>query len=219
MGQETLHYLRLLVPGLLLVLAAVTVLAPDSNPIERFKDLEFELKGAWGGAIVVAGVLYHVFGLREHIGGLDWAEVRNNIQQRLLDITKVALSPQQADYLRSDRKLLDVFYLLVDGHASQAVRQARVRFNGLLVSSVCDCAAVAVVAAALHLLLGYIRHHGHHLMWALLMGLIFFACRFIIEPRVMAKHMELSNEQIGFIATFQRADLDDAIRAALARPP
>lgn len=214
-----LHYLRLFIPGLLLVLAGATVLAPDASPIERFKDLEFELKGAWGGAIIVAGILYHVFGLRELIGGLDWAEVRQNIEHRLLDITGVPVNEGQAEHLRGDRRLLDVFYLLVDGHASQAVRQTRVRFNGLLLSSACDLAAVAIVSAGVHLLLGYARHHVHHLMWALLMGVLFIACRLFIEPRLMAKHIELSNEQIGFIANFQRAELDDAIRAALARSP
>lgn len=220
MGRETLHWFRLLTPGVLAALAFISVAVPDLDgaTIRGFVD-------DWEGVAILVfmaiGYPYRVLNVRKVFLGDFWESVDRTIESRLLEIVarRSTLTDAQVQYLRSDRHLMDVFYRVVDDDATLKNRTSGIYFNGYLTTLGVDFAVVAGLTAAVHLLFWVIRAQDEHLAWAV--GLVVSSCvaYLILVKRSVQRHKDLSNEQLRFIANFHAASVCESVQSILLGMP
>jgi hypothetical protein len=198
------------------LLAAASVVFPDPF-VSKIKETEIKYYTLAGFALLFAGLLYFILDLRSRFGFLSWDPVRKNIGTRLLDLLP-ELTPEQANYLGAERRIMDVFYRLIDSDNTLKVKMGLVMFNGLVVTSCHDLVAVGILGTMAHAAALIITRDEAHAWWCL--GLfvgVFVAYGF--ARRAMARHRELSDDQIEFIADHQRNKLREFAKEALQGMP
>jgi hypothetical protein len=219
MELTTLYTLRYVVPGALIVLLGQTLATP--NPAALIGAVD---NIGWDGfsvsalCMAVGGTLWNVLDARTRLTRLSWEPIRLNISDRLLWLYG-PLSPAQEGHLRDGRRLLEVFYRLLDADESLKTKQNGVRMNGLVVTSVADVAGVAMAGAVLHSLFMAIRGGSVHVLWAVgLLGLWAIA-EYLLLPHALRRHRALSDEQLDFIDTHFQEELRKHIDRILQSMP
>jgi hypothetical protein len=197
----------------MVAIVAMTLLDPTPGVINTLRDIDFGGLSGAGLFVVVVGVVYRIFDARHRLTGFSWRPIQENIENKLLTIirTAEALSGDQEAYLREKRRLLDLFYKLLDNDESLKSRQEGVRFNGLVVTSALDLSVIALLGWLFHFCFALARGSFAHVVWTTACSSLWIVAQAIFVPRALARHQELSNEQLDFIDTHHR---DDVLRFA-----
>jgi hypothetical protein len=221
MERSALHWRRLVVPGAMLTLLGLTVWYPSTGLVQALA--EVDLGGLSGAGLIglAGGALYTIVNARERLSGFSWDSIRANIEDRLIAIfeTSQALSPAQVGYLKDKRRLLDLFYRLLDNDESLRSRQNGVRFNGLLVTSAVDLSVVALFGWGAHFVMALARRSLAHMIWTTACFLVWVLSQAVLVPLTLARHLELSNEQLDYIATHYRRDVLTFVESLLKDMP
>lgn len=210
MSQETLKVLRFFIPGLMATIALEPVLRTASL-IARFDLPDI---AAYPLPVFVFGLVYYVLELRRLTFERPVNEINQNIKESLLACCKDRSELLAAgSILREGRKLMIVFYKIVDSDPTLSEKAKRVRFNGLIWSSLADVQVVGAIGAVVYLVAAAIRASLANAVTSLvLLGVVALA-RWGLMPRTTRKHLELSNEQLEVIAQEHRQDVCDRIEA------
>lgn len=219
MGRETLHWFRLITPGALAAFFALTLFNPSLNG-----DDIADVFHKWEGLVVVLCLLlgfpYRVFDVRLLFLGEFFKTVNENIAAKLLAIVKIRrpLSQRQEQYLRADRRLMDVFYRVIDNDESLKARTAGIYFNGYLTTLGVDIFTVGSIAGLLHLAAWAWVGGTPHLDWA-------FGClavvivSWVIFRQAVKRHLRLSNEQLSYIGNFNADKVRESVDTILRNMP
>lgn len=214
-SQSTLKWLRLVVPGIFMLFALTPLFrgTGDLSALARsFLSLETLRNSV---PVVLLGALYIIFNLRRFAWRESHRKINDNIKDRLLaPCLHDALIEGANDSLRTGNALMHVFYKLVDRDPSLTEKANRVRFNGLLWSTVADLTTVGTLGALLYLFAFAITDEFHQLLMFALLALVALLAHFILMPVVTRRHIELSDDQLEFIVQHYRADLCADIRDA-----
>ncbi len=217
MTLETLKRLRLVVPGVMILL----FLRPLTLPVISFQDFgqAADLIG-WArdsALAVLLGAAYHFTRLRNKCLTKFQKEIDDNIRHQLLAPCMADLAiAAAAEQLRRDRRLMNVFYFYIDDNESLKTRSKRVYFNGLFWSSAADLAAISVFGSFVYwaaVLL--IDPRPHYMVLAGMLAVTGLASEYWLLPLITARHIGLGNEQLEFILQNYRHDLCDRIRGAI----
>jgi hypothetical protein len=217
MDQAHLHQLRILVPGVLIVLLAISLVTPDPGFIKAVNGADVGGLGLAGISVIATGALYLILDARTRLTSFSWIGIRRNIEDRLLALlrTRRPVSAEEEQHLRGQRRLLEAFYRLLDGDESLKVKQHSVRLNGLLVTSVADVSALSLVGLAIHGALAPIRGGWSDALWVGGLGLLRLVSERFLLPRTLGRHRTISDEQLDFIATYYPDQLREYAGLAL----
>ncbi len=167
----------------------------------------------------VLGGVYRILGVRQLLLRSSRREIDSNIKKRLLaPYLQQELISGAADNLCKDRRLLNTFYYFVDNKESLKERAKSVYLNGLLWSSVADAMAMAIFLAGASIIFGLAFWRAYYLIVAVAALAVYALVSRFLMPRVVAKHIALGDEQIGFILDLHepelREKLEELARAA-----
>lgn len=219
MTREVLEWIRMAVPGTLVIVLASSLLLPDYDPLQGWHALNAAKSGVALGALVV-GVIINILGVRRYILVWTWATVNGNIRRQLLGLVPAAaLAPAAAALLAGDDRLMQVFYHFVDKDPSLVNKRDAVYTNGAVLSSSADVILVSLLGVVAHLFVGLLNEPAFEAAW-----LIVFSLAFLIALAVLAaarrKHLRLSNDQLAYIGVHYRQQVADKVAGLLdvARP-
>ena len=211
MSQETLKRWRILIPGFLWLVVLGPLFLPPFD-VQALSD--FFLSGNTLGlsvAAVVLGALYYILDGRQLAWRSFLTKIQDNIKDRLLDECG-GLSATEREELRKGRTLMNQFYLFVDRDPSLIEKAKRVRFNGIFLSSLADCSTIGGIGCVVYLVANLVTHRVDWLAIAVVLGVLFAVSQWVLLPVVTRKHLELSDDQLEFIAQHHGEELCDDLR-------
>ena len=215
MDTGKLKTLRTLVPGTLLLIESVPVYTfLFGTSLTSIKSIGWPFAGAGLVGAYVLGAIYNLTCFRRMFNGKSHSKITSNIKKQLLDIgrTKLLTEVQRNELLRG-KKLMDVFYALIDSNESLKERSKLVRDNGLVWSSIADLVVLGTVFGAIYVPLSLITHYSLFLIWGAISGLIAFIAAKTLHPLAEKKHIKLSNDQLDFIATQMKDKVTEKVDA------
>lgn len=217
MSSETLQIFRFTIPAILFLLLFLP-LAQDSLDIGELDRLLTGIQGTVLYLVFVAifGTLYYIFDVRDLFTHHALSQIDDNIKNKLLKpFSDDPSISRQAARLRDDNTLMDIFYNIVDNDASLQRRATRVYFNGLLLSSAADILALSLLALVVYPLGFLILFRFHYLVITLVAGIAFILVQKFVLPRLIKKHIQLSDNQLDYITLHHIDQLRAGIQKAL----
>ena len=218
MEQETLHKLRMITPGLILLLVFFFLFQPDvdlKKLLNQGVSKDSILYMAAAAGVIGMGVIYYLLDLRKYVMKKPLAKIRENIEQELLrPFLKNKKISSGALEIKKDKKLLNIFYSFVDNDKSLEKRSKEIYLNGLIWSTTADARIISAFAAILYLIVWGVTRVPQYLLFAKI-SIVVFVLTFFIMPLVTKKHIGLSNLQLELIVTKYKNKLQNELLKAL----
>ncbi|WP_417622054.1 hypothetical protein [Parasphingorhabdus sp.] len=187
MDQKTLNYLRIIVPGAIFVLGAVTLgLITDLYELPT-PDLDALFKSI---LVLVIGVIYRFTPLRSWINRSYYDRVNENIRSRMVSIAGL---PDDKNRYTWDN-VRRVFYDIIDHDESLKVKGQRVMFNGLIWTSAADLTAISILFLGYSLVL--ILSGVANADYAAVAYFVSALFGFLGSVKSTEKHLKLGDEQL-----------------------
>lgn len=215
LSLETLKALRVIVPGLILGLVYEPLLK-DSGLFEKVPELADTVLLGYSITAVVLGFLYYVCDLRSRLVFRGQTQhVRTNIADGLMKCSRGLPDLEAAGtILAQERRLMNVFYKVVDNDSNLSEKAKLVRFHGLVWSSVADVFVIGLLGGATYLAASLAaKDRGYAIASAVL--LLVSLCARLLVPVLTNQHIKLSNQQLDVINEFHRDEVVDYMRKAL----
>jgi hypothetical protein len=218
MEQETLHKLRMIMPGLILLIVLFFLFQPDVDATKLLNQSVSEdsvLYIVAAIAVIGMGVTYYLLNLRKYAMKNPLEKIRENIERELLRpfLNNEKISGGSSE-LKKDRKLMNIFYGFVDNDKSLEKRSKEVYLNGLILSTTADIRIISLFAAVLYLIVWRNTQTTQYLFFTEISVAVLIST-FIIMPLVTKKHIELSNLQLELIVTKYKKELQNELVKAL----
>lgn len=219
MDINDLEKFRRLVPGVIINLFILPIIITQLN-IESLKtkinDYSNLLSIISFSAIFIAlcyvlGYVYSVLPLRKFITREPLEKINLNIKEKLIkpfeNDPKVAEGYAQ---LINDKRLMNIFYQIIDNDESLKQKTKRVYINGLLLSSTADIIISSAIFGFLYIVINLFTDNSIYIWFAFVSFLLFFIAKLLMKI-VIKKHMELGDDQIDFIHTNHKKKLEKMI--------
>lgn len=210
MERKTLKFLRLLIPGLILIF--------EFLPMLDILNLKYEVdKGflSYSFLIIIAlviGVIYHFLDFRFFITNTSHRKIDLNIVNSLLKIYKNPVSQDEHNYLKNKR-LKHIFYNFIDKDESLSAKSQLIYFNGLLWTSTADLVILSIFSCIVFFICGLCFNKNLILLSVAYAFIALLA--FCFHSLTVKKHLELSNDQLEYIETHYQSDLTSKIETSL----
>lgn len=214
MGIKTLKAMRMLVPGLMILIALMAVKESDWKSLtDRIMGIELS-QGSFPFYVlpVILGVLYYLANLRNVFFRKPIQQVVGNIYDRLL--SPFEQHPEIASSiagLRESSAIKHIFYRFIDSEPDLQEKANNVRMNGLVLSSLADVAILCLIFAPIYLTLYRIKSLVYYLILFIGTLIVFTLVRFLLLPLATKKHLKYSNEQIDSILANHYATLETRV--------
>jgi len=206
MSKTMLKTLRLLIPGLLLVLLGVIPVI--FGPASLSSTLSANEKLYACILPFVLGAVYHILELRRFFFAPSIEDINMRLNRSLLEpfANHPVIGPAMPR-LKEERRILNVFYNIVDNDKSLSERAQHVYLNGLLLSSLADVRSVTILLLPFYL--GCVLFSKQPVFWLYFLGAIGLniACAPLVTL-VTKKHIELGKEQTDYILQLKHSDLE-----------
>jgi hypothetical protein len=213
---DVLKLLRWVVPGV--------ILAVMLEPLLRITELAAKYHWpdilGYPATVVVFGVVYDVLELRRLAFERPLSTINRNIEESLLAFC--ASLPEvvaASSYLQQERRLMNVFYAIVDNDKSLTEKAKRVRANGLIWSSLADLQVLGAIGGVVYLAGAAISRSGVYALTSLGLIALVALTRLSLMPMTTKKHLRLSNEQLEMIQQQHREDVCDRLSALVNASP
>lgn len=208
MSKETLHKLRLLIPGMIFFI----ILVPFLQGTQRMLELKIPSDSiSYFVVVFVIGVLVYVINPRMWIMKKPLKRVVDNIKDKLLAPfsmdTKIL---ESTDNLRDGDKLTNIFYFFVDNEKSLEERAKEVYLNGLIWSTLADLTIISPVAILVYLI-AYIFTHNNHFLVLVGIAILVLLLSVVSLPAIVNRHIRLSNYQLSYITENLKTELHNKI--------
>lgn len=196
MGREKLTLFRLLTPGVLAAFFCYTVAVVHFTTATLTATYKL-----WGGLATLLCLLvgwpYSVLNVRSWFLRDFWVTIDKNICASLLATARLrmSVSDAQADYLRQDRRLMDVFYRIIDSDENLTQKTKGIYFNGYLTTLGVDVVTVGLLAIIAHAMSAIFVDARAHLVWCVISGVIVLLA-YLLFRQSIRRHQMLSNEQL-----------------------
>ncbi|WP_342655943.1 hypothetical protein NM528_15905 [Shewanella algae] len=214
MELSTLKKLRKVVPGTVFLFFSVPAYQFFVDTLFQIDEsLKFSLEGYGAVIAIVIGSFFGTLKVRKLRNEKTHKEINDNIKSRLLEEgLKENRTEEEKDKVKNSKKLMHVFYYLIDNEESLKEKSKLVRDNGLIWTSTADVAILGCFFSWLYFILILIFGVNGLLVSAgLLIGTIGLISGAILHPRTVREHIRLGNEQIEFILTNHREDLQSRV--------
>lgn len=211
--KERLKLLRLLIPGFIILLFIIPGFTDNTEELKQicavfygftFTHLFILIP------VIILGFLYYTLNIRWFVWKHYNKQIQDNIIDTLLINTNLKLNAKQWYELRNSRKLIIIFYNLVDNDESLKEKAKSVRLNGLLWTSCFDIMIISGLAAAIYSLLSFIMARDHYIMVAVFFFWFFFVF-WAFSSLLTHRHKSLSNDQLEVIKQRMSENLSEMI--------
>lgn len=216
MKQETLKVLRITVSGVIIFLFFLPLLQNYFN-LEALVGSFNYLKGHLYLIVIFSlGGLYYIINLRKFFIKDSLSKFHNNIKTKLLspfsDDDRIASATNK---LMKGRKLIIIFYKLIDNDESLKKKARNIYFNGLIWTTVADIMAVSFVAIGFYIIRFFFLQRDHFLFFALGLGFLHLFASRILMPIVTKMHIELIDKQLDHIEVNSKEYLHKELKKLL----
>ena len=216
MERKNLKFMRLLIPGLILIF--------EFLPILNVLQINYKIGEGWLSysllvvPALIIGVMYHIFEIRYTVTNVSHRKIDLNIVSSLLKIYNKTLSQDEYNFLKAKR-LKHIFYNLIDNDQSLSAKSQLVYFNGLLWTSTADLFILSIFSSIVFIVLGkwIISDDSIWLLGVFYAGLAFLSICF--HFLTIIRHYKLSNDQLEFIETHYQVKLKEKINDVLKQNP
>jgi len=218
MSKTTLKTLRFIVPGVM-ILTVASLLFRTS-----LQDLPELLRSVEGLVYLVVVLpicyVYDIMNIRGLFLRRSHSQIDANIKERLIaPFRSEAVITEGIESLSQGRRLLNLFYSIVDKDESLKSKTQDVYLNGLLWSSTADLMAVSSLFVPVYVIAYLLKSVPHYLPVALGLCIVYVFAARVAMPRVTSRHIELSNDQLDFILEHHREDVyHELLRMASPEP-
>lgn len=205
MQQTTLKWLRLIAPGVIIIIFTyIFGLITDLFRINAPTNIN-ELNNSLF-VIVFAG-LYYVSGVRRFFNKKFSSEVTENLRQKLVAAAGFEDDPERFTW----KKIRSVFYHLIDNDKSLEKKSYNAYFNGFIWTTLADIRAISVIFGIISLPIAWFITKE-----AVITAFLFFiiAIMSYIGSRTVTKwHREIGDEQIEIIQNYHQQELRDKLES------
>jgi hypothetical protein len=211
-SKENLKTLRIIVPGVMLLLCILPAFLHDftlqslNDPLKLVEGLCYLI------AVLPLGAIYYSLRLRDLSFRRPVSLIDRNIQDRML--SQCSSDPEvmaAQNNLRKGKTLLDIFYNFIDNDNSLMDRANDVRLNGLILSSISDLIVISALASCSYFVAALITGAREYWYVAITLLLILILARVLLMPLTLHKHLSLSDDQLNFIFSQYPKQLHDKL--------
>ena len=214
MERKTLKFLRLLIPGLIVIFEFI--------PLLNYLKINFKIGEGWFSysylvvLALVIGSIYHIYNIRYTVTNVSHRKIDLNIVTSLIKIYNKEITQEEYNYLK-DKRLLHIFYYFIDKDPSLTAKSQLVYFNGLFWTSTADLTILSALASIVYLIFGLFifQENTLWLVGIFLSGISLLAIVFHFYS--ILNHYKLSNDQIEFIETHYQKELKEKIEGSLTQ--
>lgn len=209
MEQGTLKYLRILIPGLIFLLGFYPIYNMYFSDIYKITSIDFSYLTLLS---VITGAIYYQLNLQHIITSPSHVLITKNIRKKLISISAISLTDSQKKKVKKERKYMHVFYNLIDTDESLKRKTANVYFNGIFWTSTADSFLINIVFYFLY------KYKFTELPKSIEYSKIFLIlsiASIVLHIISVIKHINLSNDQLGYIRTHYQADVNLKLNAIL----
>lgn len=214
MSIRTLKFLRLIIPGLMILVIIVTIQNSDLEDLSKMlQGIDLSKQNfIFYITPIVLGAIYYALRFRDIFFKKPINIIQKNIRDRL--VTEFDNDPDISPYsdrLKENRKIIQVFYKFVDSDPSLTEKSNNVRANGVVLSSFADACVISIFAIMLYVALLIFFFGFYYLFLLILSVIVFTSSYFLLLPSTTKIHLDYSNSQIDFIITNLHNDLRTAL--------
>jgi len=194
MNQETLKYLRVLIPGLIFLVGCIPFFELFTPGImKEIPSVKFSYITL---VSILIGSLYYQLKINKIVTNISFKIFGGNINREMLKIYKDPLTPKQKKYLEKNKNIRNVFYKIIDHDKSLTIRAKNIYFNGIFWTSSADALIISVFFIAVYSLSG-ISNSSEIRTIFIFTSIVSFLLHIISVNR----HVELQIDQLEYIET------------------
>lgn len=205
MNKESLHKLRLIIPGIIILLY---ILIPHLKGPISILELKISTESVIYIVIVFfIGGLYYWRNPRKYLMRVPLKRINDNIINQLLHPFKN--DPEIKDSistLMQDKKIMNVFYFFIDNEKSLSERAKEVYFNGLIWTSAIDLTIISPLIMVIYLIEFFVTKNPKLLIVIFTCFAVFLVSA-ISLPGIVERHIYLSNDQLKYIVGNMKKEL------------
>jgi hypothetical protein len=201
MNLETLKKLRLLIPGIIIVIYGLFYISIISE--KEFSGFEFKEYTIPSVIALIIGVFYEMFEVRYLVTNYSHKKIDLNIKNHICRLFTQPLNDIQRQFIFKKNRLKSIFYHVVDNDESLKQKSKNIYFNGIIWTSTADLSIISIFISVL-VLISMAFFEGSIKSDLLIFGLTTIMIGLIslgLHSLAFLKHIKLSNEQIDFIET------------------
>jgi hypothetical protein len=214
MEHNTVKYLRVFVPGFILIIASLPIILRFNESANLLKDYQTIFLGMYPIVAIVIGVFYDIFDGRSILWGKDMEKIQSHIIEEIFKAYKDDSQIYKKSLDRSNfRAIRDFHYSLIDSDKSLTIRSKQIFFNGTVLTTMIDIQIILGFFLLIYLYLFRFTHDLFFLVLLLPAGiLITFA--YLGRKKAFNKHLKLVSGQIAFYHNDQ--ELSQKVKNKLA---
>lgn len=216
MELTTLKRLRKIVPGTIFLFFCIPIYLYVTHNLFSFDDALKFTTGSLGAALAfVIGTLFSGLKIRSLRNKKSLEQINNNIKAKLIEHgLTTAQDPAKIEKIKASKQLMHIFYHFVDNDASLKEKSKLVKDNGLTWTSTADLAILGCVFCWLYfILILVLGAEPLFFIAGLLIGILGLISGAVLHPMAAKEHINLSNEQLGFIFTNYKKELQERVTA------
>lgn len=214
MELKDLHRWRFWMPGMLALGVCIILLLFDARGTfaATLTPSQFSLV-----IPLILSVFYSVFGMRHRFYPDLFRRVDDEIERRVFELRPDHIQETDFDLYHANNVLLNIFWTQVDAEKSLEKKSLGIMQNGLIVTSLADSVAIFSMGAVFGVAYVYWKSaHSASFRIETLGGSVIFATlallsQFVLLPRSIQTHLDLSNEQLNYIAQYCRSSVTEHI--------
>ncbi len=205
MSLETQKYLRIFVPGVLILLLGTPLFLESFGITDVKSFLSFE-NALLVPLAVVLGVFYHVSSVRSFVKQIFTQKTDKKIVDRLLSVSDESIEVRNVAKWCNGKTANSIFYNIVDNDSSLSEKVKIIRFNGVIWTSFIDASTICFLFSGVYLGSYQFVERSHFITLALVLWIASIVCFLLIFPTVN-RHLELQDEQIDALIANKKSEL------------
>jgi hypothetical protein len=217
MEIETLQKLRTYVPGAIILLGCwpgYQYFSGEEGGMKFFEAFNWVTAGAALVLAYIAGSIYNAYLARGIFNSKSHERITSNIKTRLLNIGRTSpLTDEKRNELLKGRTLMNVFCGLIDSNETLKEKAKLVRKNGVVWGSLADVIVIGTFFAVLYIFWWLGSEHTPFFIWGIVSGILAAISAFVLHPRTEKRHIELGDEQLGFIESHLRDEVQTKVNS------
>lgn len=194
MEQKTLKYLRIFIPGIIILIGLYPLLTDYI-----LNDVDFAKMNAFHFTIVtfisiIIGGIYYQLNVQRLITKPSHYFIQKNILNKLIDASETDMNEESIKALKHNNLYMTVFYKIVDGDASLKKKSENVMFNGIFWTSTADIALISIFFFLFYKYYYQLNNFDTDLITSVCLTI--FCLSLLLHIISVFKHINLSNKQL-----------------------
>lgn len=212
MEHKTLKYLRLFIPGFIIILCLLPILLYIKQSAEIIKSYQTIFLGVYPIIAIVLGVFYHIFNFRDKLWESALNKIHSFIKQEMIRpfasekdlFTKI-------NGIKDTDSFLNIHYYLIDNNESLKRKTEQIYFNGSLLTTMIDLIIIISFFDLVYAVLTLFNWYDYYLSLIFISSIV-IAISIWGKNRLLNRHLNLVKKQIAFYEQIDLEKLKDKLK-------